>query len=149
VAHTAAALFATDLAAVYWAASQKINMAEEGDTDMEYVYYKPADFVSITELNDDDAVARVEAIGIVSDTDALQIKYTYQCDTPTMYYAEFVAALAVRLAYELCFKFTESRPRAGDLLSEYMKLSLPQAKVANGKNSKPFIKEDNAWIANR
>lgn len=139
-------VWATDLAAGDWTASQVLNMT---DDDMAYIYYKPSDFISLTSVNDTSAIVRVESYGIVSDTDSLEIKYTYQCTTPTYYTSKFVMAFATKLAYELCFKFTESRTRAADLLNEYLKYALPAAIAADTDTSFPQTTDDNPFITAR
>jgi len=145
IAHTAGT-FATDVTALKWVASQKLNM---DDDDMDVVYYKPTDFIAISSISDTDAIVRDEVIGIVSDTADLKMKYTYQCDDPTKYHAKFIQALAMKLAYELCFIFTESRPRAVDILTEYHKITLPKAKAADARNNNPMVTEDNSVITTR
>lgn len=145
--HTSS-VWATDLNTNgYWVASQKVD---SNDADgMEYVYYKPSDFISITSTNYAPAKTRVEYIGIVSDTDNLEIEYTYQCSTPTYYHAKFVMAFATKLAYELCFTFTESRTRASDLITEYVKSALPAAISFDTESSHPQTTDDNPFITAR
>lgn len=147
VTYHTSSVWATDLNTnAYWVASQVLNMTAD---NMAYVYHKPSDFLSLTSVSDEDAVIRVESYGIVSDTDNLDIKYTYQCSTATYYTTKFVMAFATKLAYELCFKFTESRGRAADILNEYLKKTLPNAIASDTATSFPQIKDDNPYITAR
>jgi len=139
-------VWATDLAVPDWVASVALNMT---DDDITVIYRKPTDWLATNAMSDTDAILRPEAVGFVSDTGSLKIVYTYQCDDPLLYHAKFIMALATKIAYELCFIFTESRPRAGDLLTEYVKLALPKAKAFDAKQTNPDYIADNNWITVR
>lgn len=127
VNHTAGT-FATDLASVYWVATEEI-----GDMDDEIVaiFYLPTDLLRINRLSDEDAAYEVIGNRLYADTDALSIKYTYSNDDTTLYSAKFVTALATRIAAEVCFNLTQSAAKAADILNRYEQIDLLKAMSAD------------------
>ena len=89
------------------------------DDTMKYKYEKPVDFLKLNSTNIPSALIMVESDGILSDTSGLKIIYTYRNDNPTTYFPLFTQALAVRLAYEVCFNLVESTNKSQALWEEY------------------------------
>jgi hypothetical protein len=128
VAQHTAGTFATDLTAVKWVATEVLTDIDDGAT---VIYYKPTDWIELTATNDDDALILVEGTRILSDTEDLKAKYTYQNDTPTSYSPQFKTALATRLASEIAYNITQSRNTADMLFKLYEGVELPQAMASD------------------
>lgn len=132
-AHTSGT-FATDLTSVYWILSEELLMDADG---MDYIYYKPTDYIEVSLFSDSTAMVKIEGARILSDTDDLKIKYTYQNDTPAEYTAQFRKALSQYLAAKTCFSLIGTVSKAEALLEEYTKIVLPKAISSDSKQGSP------------
>jgi len=140
-AHTSGT-FATDLTSVKWILSEELIMDADG---MEYIYYKPTDYIEVTLFSDSRAVIKIEGERILSNTDDLKIKYTYQHTTPANYTAQFRKCLAQYLAAKTCFSLIGSATKAEALLDEYTKIVLPKAISSDSKQGSPREVLCNQW----
>ena len=141
-AHTAAALFATDLAAGKWVATETIVWTDDGCT---YLYIKPSDYLELNECNYPSALIKVESNGILSNTGSLKIGYTYSNDSPSTYSRKFTTALATRLAAALCFTLTNSTAKGTELLKLYVDDLLPSAISSDSQQGSPIQAICDEW----
>jgi len=141
-AHTSGT-FATDLAAVKWILSEALAMDEDG---MDYIYYKPTDYVEVSLFSDSTAITKIEGQRIVSDTDDLKIKYTYQNDTPSEYTAQFRKALSQYIAAKTCYSLVGEVGKSEALLEEYTKIVLPKAISSDSKQGSPREALCDEWL---
>lgn len=116
------------------------------DDWVKYVYTLPTDFLKLNFTSDASALIRLEGGSMLSDTAFLKILYTYSCDDPTLYFPKFVEALACKLAHELCFKITESRNKAADLLTEYQEVVLPAACASDSQQGSAVEPMADEWL---
>jgi len=119
-----AGTFATDLTSLYWVATETIADLDDGAT---VIYIKPSDWLELTGVSDSNALVLLEGARILSDTEDLKVKYTYQNDDPDTYSPQFKTALATRLAAEIAYNITNNRNTADMLLKVYEGIALPQA----------------------
>lgn len=114
-----------------------------------YIYAEPANLLKINFINDSGATWKREAMSgqnvIRANIPGLQIIYTFRNTDPTTYFPLFIAALASRLSYELCFALSESRSFAKDVFDEYHKVKLPQALSADSQQGSPVQAIQNEW----
>ena len=141
-AHTSGT-FADDLTSVYWILSETLAMTADG---MEYVYYKPTDYVEVSLFSDSTAITKIEGERILSDTDDLKIKYTYQNDDPALYTAQFRKALSQYIAAKTCFSLVGSATKSQALLEEYTKITLPAAISSDSKQGSPREALADEWL---
>lgn len=120
--------FATDLTSVYWVATELVVSLDDEITN---VFYLPTDFLKITRLSDTQSVHELVGNRLLADTDTMSIKYTYSNDDPTLYSAQFVTALATRLAAEICFNITQNATKAQNVLEKYERVDLPRAMASD------------------
>ena len=112
------------------------------------VYGYPDDFINPNLWNNQYALIRLESDGIHSDTTGLAMKYTYANDDPGSYSPDFIQAFGVRLAYELCENFTQSRSKKENLGKEYL-LKLGEAMANDSQLGTPIESRCDEWFAMR
>jgi hypothetical protein len=148
VAHTST-VFATDLASVYWQI-QKLDPKLYAEWDGIIVAYSmPNQCLKINYISQYSANHKIEVINgvkyILADTEGLGIKYTYDCDDPTLYFPKFTQAFAQLLAYRLCFNLSESRNKAADIFTEYNEVTLKTACAADSAQGTPDEPAQDDW----
>ncbi len=92
-----------------WSFAQKrVALVEATDPDhvwtedgVTIVYDKPTDMLQLNFVNQRGALVKVEGDQILSDTSALQIKYTFEITSTAKFTPKFVKAFAAQLAAEL------------------------------------------------
>jgi hypothetical protein len=142
VNHTAAALFTTDLALVYWVATE---LVVDMDDELSIIYYLPTDFLKVNALSYDKAVYRLIGSRLYTDTEDLKIQYTFINDTPSTYSGQFQTALATRLAAEICFNITQSMTKAMELLKKYESIDLARAMSSDSQQGTPESITADEW----
>ena len=145
-AHTSSALFATDLASVYWLLSERLELTEDR---INYIYRLPSDFLKLTLVSDSKAIVKLEGSRLLSDTTDLKIGYTYQNDTPSTYTSEFTIALANKLAYEISFNLINSTTKTKALLERYENVTLPKATAIDSQQGTPKQPIADDWELSR
>ena len=115
-------------------------------------YQLPVDCLRVFQLNgweDHEQRDRWEVEGgrLLTDEDEAQIKYAARVTDGNLYDAIFVKALACKLAAEICRPLTGGNAMAGDLLSEYERLTSPKARRADAaegrsKRKLPWVESD-------
>lgn len=110
-----------------------------------YVYQKPTDYVKLTKKSDINALVNVEQDKIISDDNALLIKYTYLNVTVSQYFPKFIQALATRLAVELAFTIINSVSKSRDLMALYEDDVLPAAIAVDSTQGSPDQMQDDEW----
>ena len=109
------------------------------------VYQKPSDFVKLIKKSDINAFVNVEQDKIISDDNALLIKYTYLNVTVSQYGPKFIQALATRLAAEVAFTIMNSVSKAKALMVLYEDTVLPAAVAVDSTQGSPDQIQDNEW----
>lgn len=116
---------------------------------LSYIYSEPNDLIKINFVNDSNCTFKRESMSgqnvIRADISGLQILYTFRNDNPVTYFPSFTAALAARLAYELCFKISEAAKYAADIYSDYHKMKLPKALSLDSQQGTPVQPIQNEW----
>lgn len=116
------------------------------DTGTVVVYQKPLDYVKIIKKSDSGALLNVEQDKLISNSEALKIKYTFLNTDVTTYYPKFTQALASRLAAEICFRITNSTTKAKELLSYYHDTALPMAISSDSTQDTPEQPMQDEWL---
>lgn len=132
VAHTADT-FATDLAASYWVVDNTYRIFYEYD----YSHSLPSDCLRLLEVTDSGRVIEDFANEdgyILSDYDAIYIKYIYRVTDTAKYDAYFISCFALRLAAELAYSITGKADVAENLLKEYDE-KIRRAKILDAQES--------------
>ncbi len=133
VAHTSAALFATDLASSYWVVDNTDRIFYEYN----YSHTIPSNslrVLEVTDLNKPIEDFENEDGVLLSDYEVIYIKYIYRITDETKYDAMFIAAFAVRLAQEIAYAVTGKRTAVEGLIKEYEE-KLDRAKSINAQES--------------
>ena len=112
------------------------------------LYNYPTDYIKANFWNLPNALIRLEADGIHSDTTGLYMKYTYANDTPTTYSPEFIQVFICKLAYELSLNFTNSATKRESLGKEYT-LKLEEAIASDSQLGSPLQDRQDEWFSAR
>ena len=112
------------------------------------LYNYPTDYIKANFWNLPNALIRLEADGIHSDTTGLYMKYTYANDTPTTYSPEFIQVFICKLAYELSLNFTNSATKRESLGKEYI-LKLEEAIASDSQLGSPLQARQDEWFSAR
>lgn len=80
--------------------------------------------------------------------ETLTLKYIRDINDVKKFDDSFVAALVLRLAYELAFAETQKSTLTSRLLEEYS-LAIAQAKMIDGQEQKPRLVSRSKWLAAR
>ena len=123
----------------------KVADIEMDDDESTYVYTLPSDFIRSNLFSDEEAYRTFEAGYIYSDTPSLKMIYTYRNDDPTLYSAQFVTALATRIAGEICFNLTQSATKAKDLMAQYEAINLLRAMGADSSQGSAEVLDTTDW----
>lgn len=110
-----------------------------------YVYVRPSDCLKIFATSDPQAVYKEEGDLIISDTQGLGIKYTYDLDDPSKYQGLFVDAFGDKLCAEVSYAIINSASKAEAFELKYQKVTLQKAMSANSQVGTPDGVIDNAW----
>lgn len=105
-------------------------------------YQLPSDCLRVTEINDSDVTAlagryAVEGDRLLTDEDRAVIRYVRRVTDPGFFDPLFVEALATRLAGSMARILTGSLSEAQGLLTEYARVSGPEARQANATEGRP------------
>jgi hypothetical protein len=96
-----------------------------------------------------DAPYSIEGGNILTHYGApLQVRYIGQITDTSLYDPAFAEAFAARLAYECCYKITQSTELMDRCLRHY-KMSISEAKLANALENAPEHFADDTWITAR
>lgn len=111
------------------------------------VYDMPTDPVvlRIWEMNDPNAIWRVEGLFIISDTVDLGVKYTWDHTDENQWRPKFVAAFIDKLASDVAFMILNDAKKAQLFLEKYQKISLPAAMTENSQTGTHQRVLDDAW----
>ena len=98
----------------------------------------PADFLRLLELNGDDLPGwadsyAIENGAILSDTDPLWIRYTFDQTDPDKWDPLLIDAVAMLLAAKAARSLTGSENLESQLRQQYERLTLPKAATADGQ----------------
>ena len=133
------------LEAYPWTFAQKrVALVDSGvdpvwtDDGVTVKYIKPTDLLKVNFTNIESALVKIEGVFILSDTDELQIKYTFLQTTTTAYSGAFTTALATRLAAALAFHITSSRSLEAQKILEYEEKRLPKAQSIDSQQGTPL-----------
>ena len=122
--------------------SSSVDFTDDGLT---VLYDKPAGFLKLNFTNNSSAIVKIEEAGILSDVDDLKAIYTVRVTAVGSYPAQFVSALATRLASELAYNLVNSATKAKELYEEYEKIRLPRAIDADSTQGSPDAVKQDAW----
>jgi hypothetical protein len=111
-------------------------------------YAIPSDWIKPNKWNFPNAIIRLEAGAIYSDTLGLMVKYTFANNDPTTYSPEFIEALATKIAAEVCYDLTNNVGKAKELQDEFT-LKLGQAISADSMNDTPDQAIADEWFIAR
>lgn len=137
-------------------------LADTPDSDYEYQYQVPGDFlrlieggdiVSLADLSDyrslSSAAYSLEGRTILTDLGApLAIRYIARIEDTTLYDSCFVESLAARLAFETVERITESSQKKSDLMVDYRE-SIKEAIRANALERAAEGIADDTWVLAR
>lgn len=112
---------------------------------MDYVYYKPTDFLKLHFTNSATAVTKIETDGILSNESALGIIFTKRITDTTKFPGKFTSALVSLLAYEFCFSLVQASAKAQALFEEYEKVKLPRAIESDSAQGSPDEAAQDEW----
>lgn len=112
-------------------------------------YQLPSDCLRVLQLNGWETHEQrdrweVEGGRLLTDEDTVQIKYIARVVDGNLYDSIFVKALACKLAAEICRALTGSNALAGELLSEYERLTSSKARRADAVEARP--KRKLPWV---
>lgn len=119
------------------------------DNFVPVVYDKPSDYVRLLKKSSESAIIQVEQDKIISDESGVKIIYTFLNQDATQYFAQFVQALATRLAAEVSFRVTNSTTKSEALMELYQKVVLPNAMSVDSVQSTPPVAMEDEWLDSR
>ena len=142
-------VFATDLANGCWIRQTNltISMPNFGD-GVNLCYAYPSDWIKPFQWNFKNCIRRLETVAIFSDALGLAVKYIYQNDDPTTYTPEFIKALQVEIAAQVCYDLTQSAAKAKDLREEAADV-LMQACASDSQGATPLEAQADEWLISR
>lgn len=112
-----------------------------------YQYQLPSDFISLVELNGVDYHGQpqddweIEGRLLLTDAERADVKYTAYVEDTAIWDALFTNAVVVLLASKIAVSIRQDENMASSLLTEYHRISLPQARTKDG-NQKRRIRFD-------
>lgn len=112
-------------------------------------YQLPTDCLRVLQLNGWESHEQrdrweVEGSRLLTDQDTAQIQYIARITDGNLYDASFIKAFACKLAAEICRPLMGSNAMAGDLLSEYERLTSPKARRVDAFEGRP--KRKLPWV---
>lgn len=112
-------------------------------------YSLPTDCLRVFQLNAFEAdemrpMWEVEGRNLMTDQDTAEIKYVAQITNASLFDPIFIKALATKLAAEMAKTITGSNSVAGELLTEYERVTGPEARLADAMESRP--KRKLPWV---
>lgn len=156
IAHTSGT-FATDLTALKWQRCATEDEMVFTDDGLSVAYAEPTDLLKLNFVNDPNAKVARESLlinsvatkVILADTTGLKIKYTFQNDDLTTYFAAAFSALAAKLAMLASYNLVQSRTVRADIRDEYEKILLPRAMAADSQQGSPIEARQDEWESAR
>jgi hypothetical protein len=134
IAHTASALFATDLAAVKWVA-----VTDRPEVQFGYRYDLPADFLRFREFYDNVDSYAIEQGYILTDETDVGIVYTKKITNSELFDPLFIDVLVVSLAIKMVMPLSQDKTLYDRLYNELANLlrhvRLVEREEANSKAS--------------
>lgn len=118
----------------------------EGET---IVYDRPSDCLRIWEMDDPYARWREEGQYIISDTNGLGAKWTFDHNTPSQWLPKFVDAFIDKLCSSISFMILNDAKKAEAFLAKYEKVSLPAAKSENSQTGTHQVIIDDEWTSSK
>jgi len=96
-------------------------------------YQLPTDCLRVTQMNGMSPSERpglfsIEGRALLTDADVADIRYIARVEDANFFSPLFIEALSVKLGMRLCQPLTGNRSQAGDLLSEYERITGPKAR---------------------
>jgi hypothetical protein len=116
------------------------------NTQMNFLYQLPSDWLRIFGVNSERATWRVEQDKLLSDTAGIGIIYVFNQTDTTKWNPSFVDAFADKLAADMSFYVNNSNTSTKNLLEKYEGVSLPKAESEDSQGQgTPFEIDDNLW----
>ena len=118
------------------------RLVDGGEGTWAHAYQLPVNCLRVLELNGSDEFTRAELFEIEgrtlrTDEESAEIRYLSKAVEASAYAPLFVEALAVKLAMRLAQPLTGSRSQAGELLTEYERITGPKARRADACEGRP------------
>lgn len=122
--------------------------------EWDYAYGLPADFLrSVSVHRDSDGrtgiVYKIEGATIVTDCQAIYLRYIARVTDPNLMTPSFRLALAKLIASRLAVALDQSASRSERLYGEYVDQDLPAAKSADAVQDYPDQLPESEWITGR
>ncbi len=137
-----------------WTFAQKrVALVEASDPDpvwtddnVTIAYDLPTDFLQLNFVNIRGALVKIEGSQLLSDTEGLEILYTFRQTDVTKFQSKFVQALAGRLAGELAMAIDGKSTTMERLMTIYYEKKLPQAVSKDSQQGSPREASQGEWI---
>lgn len=112
-------------------------------------YTLPSDFLRILAVEGPQIEYEIEGDKLLTDAEGpLNIRYLARVTDPSKFTPTFIAALATRLAAEMAPAIT-SKVKRTDLLAEYQKVDLVQARKTDAFGAVSQLAPDGDWLDSR
>lgn len=133
-------------------AIKRATLAEVAITHNEFahVFQLPADCLRVvkTDLTEGETY-KVEGKYLVTDAGNVDIEYISRMEDPSFYSFHFIESLASRIAFELCYSFTQSATLQKQKMDEYERgIRLARSFDAQGGGTPDRI-QANTWLNSR
>jgi len=87
----------------------------------DYQFQLPSDCLRVNEI-EDDVEHRIEGDRLLTNEDAVNIRYTKKLTNTALFTPEFAFACAYLLAAKVCYPITQSRELVSDLTTKYINI---------------------------
>lgn len=134
-------------------AIKRTNLAPESTTpDWGYTaqFVLPDDCLKVVEVKDmtSDEYAIENNGRILANATVLYIRYVYRAEDPNDYDSQFIDAVSLRLAIQLCESLTQNTTKKTELRDEYIEV-LARTKSSDAQENPPITEDDDTWLAVR
>lgn len=118
------------------------RLAQAPAFEWAYQYQLPADFINLSELNGVEYHGQpqddweIEGKVLLTDAERADVKYIAYVEDTTIWDALFTNAVVVLLAAKIAVPIRQDEGLAGNLLTEYQRIALPQARAKDGNQKR-------------
>lgn len=132
-------------------AMKRVSLARLSDAptfDYDYAFQLPSDCLRVWETDDDDYPYKIEGRTLLSDRESVKILYIARIEDTTYYSPVFVEALALHLAWNICYRLKSSRSHA-EFLYQQFEATMQRARSVDAQEGSADELSADEWLDSR
>jgi len=116
--------------------------------EYDYTFNLPSDCLRVWQVYDPDSSYKLEARTLVSNDDAIDLKYIADITDTTKWDSVFVSMVVYKLAIDICFGLTGSTTMIPVLTDQFNRLKA-EAKLYDAQEESPDLFDRGSWLDSR